>query len=110
MKIEFAEFLISALIAAESLLVSAFGSLYSVYGAYMTTGAAPICAVLRWLCLLLTLVVVVSALLAVYATYQVQLASPRIPRLVLVGLYLIVLLIPVPAGVITWRMYKDAAP
>jgi hypothetical protein len=106
---QFAAFLVSALLTAEALLVAVFGSLYSVYGAYMTTGAAPICRLLRWLCGLMTLIIVIAAALGAYSVNLLATAAPQIPTIIFLGLGVIVVLIPTPAVLITWRMYKDAA-
>lgn len=59
-------FLVSALIASRSLLLSVFGNLYSVYAAYMREGSAPICKTLRKLCYCITIVIVIVAVTAIY--------------------------------------------
>ena len=101
-------FLVSALIASGSLLLSVFGNLYSIYTAYVREGGAPICRTLRWLCYCLTLAIVVVSVTGMYIIYLLS------PSLVLLAwwlpyaLYLVVVLIAVPPLMISWGMYKDA--
>lgn len=103
-------FLVSALIASGSLLLSVFGNLYSIYTSYMREGGAPICNTLRWLCYSLTV-----AILLVSATglYIIHLVSPELVRLagwLPYSLYLILVLIAGPPLMISWGMYRDARP
>lgn len=103
-------FLVSALIASGSLLLSVFGNLYSIYTAYLRDGGAPICKTLRRLCYCMTLTI---WLVAVTGLYIIHLLSPSLVLLaawVPYALYLIVLLIAVPPLRISWGMFQDARP
>jgi hypothetical protein len=103
-------FLVTALIASGSLLLSVFGNVYSIYTAYMREGGAPICTRLRWLCYCLTLAIL---LVSVTGLYIIYLLSPSLVLLawwVPYALYLVLLLIAVPPLTISWGMYKDARP
>jgi hypothetical protein len=103
-------FLVSALIASGSLLLSVFGSLYSIYTAYLREGGAPICNTLRRLCYCLALAI---ALVSVTGLYIIHLLSPSLVLLAAWlpwSLYLILLLIAAPPLTISWGMHKDARP
>jgi hypothetical protein len=101
-------FLVSALIAGGSLLLSVFGNLYSIYTAYAREGGATVFGRLRWLCFCLTLAIVV---VSVTGMYIIHLLSPLLVPLAWwlpYALYLVAVLIGVPPLVISWGMYKDA--
>jgi hypothetical protein len=103
-------FLLSALIASGSLLLSVFGNLYSIYTAYLREGGAPICNTLRWLCYSLTLAIL---LVSVTGLSIIRLLSPELARLAAwlpYSLYLILVLIAAPPLTISWGMYRDARP
>jgi hypothetical protein len=103
-------FLVTALIASGSLLLSVFGNLYSIYTAYSREGGAPICGTLRWLCYCLTLAILVVSVTGIYI---ICLLSPSLALLaawVPYALYLVLVLIAVPPLTISWGMRKDARP
>ncbi len=103
-------FLVTALIASGSLLLSVFGNLYSIYTAYPREGGAPICGTLRWLCYCLTLAIL---LVSVTGLYVIWLLAPSLALLaawVPYALYLVLVLIAVPPLTISWGMRKDARP
>ena len=63
-------FLISALIASNSLLLSVFGNLYlSLRRHRMREGSAPICKTLRSLCYCITVVIIIVATNVLYNIY-----------------------------------------
>jgi hypothetical protein len=101
-------FLVSALVASGSLLLSVFGNLYSIYTAYMREGGAPICETLRWLCYVLTLAIVVVSLTSLYIIYLLSPSLMKLAWWVPYSLGLIVVLIAVPPLMISRGMYKDA--
>ena len=103
-------FLVSALIASGSLLLSVFGNLYSIYTAYLREGGAPICGTLRWLCYGLTLAIVVVSLTSLYIIYLLSPSLAKLAWWVPCSLGLIVVLIAAPPLRISWEMRKDARP
>jgi hypothetical protein len=103
-------FLVTALIASGSLLLSVFGNLYSIYTAYSREGGAPICGTLRWLCYCLTLAIL---LVSVTGLYVIWLLAPSLALLaawVPYALYLVLVRIALPPLTISWGMRKDARP
>lgn len=103
-------FLVSALIASGSLLLSVFGNLYSIYTAYMREGGAPICVTLRWLCYCLTLAIFLVSVTGLYIIHLLSLELVRLAGWLPYSLYLILVLIAAPPLAISRRMYKDARP
>jgi hypothetical protein len=109
-EIQLEAFLVSALIASGSLLLSVFGNLYSIYTAYMREGGAPICRTLRRLCYCLTLAILLVSLTSLYIIYLLSPSLVLLAAWVPWSLCLIVLLIAAPPLTISWGMYKDARP
>ncbi len=102
-------FLLACMITAESLLVSAFGSLYTVYASYMTTGGAPICGVLRKLSYLLTLAIIAAAAVAIWTVFVLSSQQDTaIPVWALTTLAGIALSIPIVAVTLAHQQNKDA--
>ena len=101
-------FLVSALIASGSLLLSVYGNLYSIYTAYLRDGGAPICETLRWLCYGLTVAIVVVSLTSLYIIYLLSPSLAKLAWWVPFSLGIIVVLIAAPPLKISWGMYKDA--
>lgn len=101
-------FLVSALVASGSLLLSVFGNLYSIYTAYLRDGGAPICGTLRWLCYGLTLAIVIVSLTSLYIIYLLLPSLTKLAWWVPCSLSLVVVLIAAPPLSISWGMYKDA--
>lgn len=103
-------FIFSALLASESLLVSVFGSLYAVYGRYMTTADAQIVQTLRLLCYTIAFTVFLIAILNFYILFALQGGLLTVlPAFFIVLVSIIVIMISVPPLVISWRMYQDGA-
>lgn len=104
-----AMFLVSALIAVESLLMSAFGSLYSVYARYMTQQGGPICGVLRGISYSLTAVIIVAAVVSLYALKTLWESTAGIlPQWVIVAMASIVIFPPMASILLSVQMRKDA--
>lgn len=101
-------FLVSALIASGSLLLSVFGTLYSVYTAYMREAGAPICKKLRLICYCLTVALILVCLTSVYIIYLLSPSLVLLAWWVPYSLSVIVLLIMVPPLMISGEMYNDA--
>lgn len=101
-------FLVSALVASGSLLLSVFGNLYAIYTAYLRDGGAPICGTLRGLCYGLTVAIVVVSLTGLYMIYLLSPSLAKLAWWVPWSLGLIVLLIAAPPLKISWEMHKDA--
>lgn len=102
-------FLFTAMIAVESLLVSVYGSLYTVYARYMTENGAPICKTIRGLSYLLSVIIVSSGLLALYAICTLYYEVSGFTWFIALALAVLVCSIFVPPIVISRRMYLDAA-
>jgi hypothetical protein len=105
-----ATFLFSALLASESLLISAFGTLVAAHMRAIAEAVVNIAIVTRQMCYLISFTIVVISLTNLYmATYLSETLDKILPHIVLI-LYLIVILIAIPPLVIARRMYIDASP
>lgn len=109
-KIQLALWLFTALIAVESLLVSVFGNLYTVYARYWTADGAPICDTIRRMSYILSVVIMLAGILALYSLWNLYCNVYELTFYIALALALIVALIPIPAVVISWKLYKDKAP
>lgn len=69
-------------VALQSILFGVFGFLYSVYAMYSSLATAeepvraPICKTLKWLCRLLAILIIATAILAVAPLYFLTVAAP----------------------------------
>lgn len=103
-------FLVSALIASGSLLLSVFGNLYSIYAAYMREGSAPICHILRRLCYCLAFVIILVTLNAIYIIFLLYSSLVELAVWIPYSLALIMLIIALPPVWICREMHNDARP
>jgi hypothetical protein len=103
-------FLVSALIASNSLLLSVFGNLYSIYAAYMRDGSAPICTILRRICFCLTLIIILFAVTALYIIGLLYSPLVMLAFWIPYSLSVVILLIAIMPIIISWNMYNDARP
>ena len=98
--------LFAALLASASLLVSAFGTLYSVY-ARAVTESSPICYTIRKICYALAFTILLISLteirILVFLSLNIEAVVPYLQYV----LFLIVGVINVSPMVISWRMYND---
>jgi hypothetical protein len=101
-------FLVTALIASGSLLLSVFGNFYSIYTAYSREGGAPISRTLRWLCYCLSLAILVVSVTGIYIICLLSASLVLLAAWVPYALYLVLVLIAVPPLIISWGMHKDA--
>jgi hypothetical protein len=107
-KDQLATFLLSALLASESLLLAAFGNLYSVYTTLMMRGGAGISRTLRILCVLLALTIALISIAAVTVINVLSGALSQVVPHIEYALYLITILIALSPVVVSWRILKDA--
>jgi hypothetical protein len=107
---QLATFLFSALLASGSLLISAFGNLYTAYLRATAERVTAILPIIRRLCYLIALtVVLISATNLVVAHFLYAALDAIVPHIAIV-LYVIVVFIAVPPAIISYRMFKDARP
>jgi hypothetical protein len=106
-------FLVTALIASESLLMSVFGNIYSIYTAYRRdekVQLARITNTFRILCVILTLIIVMICVTTSYVLHVLtEIFSNTVPFMVFLAIHIIVFLIIIPPIVITANMINWAA-
>ena len=102
--------LFATLLASQSLLVSVFGNIYSVYARFSTSGGATICRKLEILMYILLAVIVYIAVLACYSLYILNnILYNTIFFWMPWALSAIVVLVCVTPAVITYSLVKDAS-
>lgn len=103
---QLAVFLFTALLASAALLSSAFGSLYSVYGRFITESAS-ICVTIRWICYAIAATVLV---ITIAAGTVLAFLSPLIDSItcfIKYVLYLVLVVMNLTPLTVSWRMFQD---
>lgn len=102
-------FLVSTLVTSESIIISVFGNLYSVYSAAIRDGGAPICKIIRILCLVLTAAILLIACVVIYLLSSLpDTIHDLIPQPYFAILYLIPIVLLTAPVVITFGVFKDS--
>lgn len=104
---QLATFLLSALLASTSLLVSTFGTLYSAYARIIVEGS-PVSTTLRRVCYLLALTIVVASITAIRIVVVLSADADAIVSHLHYFLYAIVALFNAAPLILSWRMFSDA--
>ena len=107
---QLAGILVSALIASEALLLSVFGNLFSAYSSYSIAGGARICVAIRVICCVLSIIIVLVSITAIYAAEVLRpFIQSTLPIWMSYSIHIVVILINVPPLVMTWSMLRDAS-
>ena len=105
-KDQLAIFLFTALLASAALLTSAFGSLYSVYGRFITESAS-ICVTIWWICYTITATVFVITITAGTVLAFLSPLIDSVAYFIKYALYLVLVVMNVAPLTVSWRMFQD---